>query len=140
MRVIVLRLLVVIFFALSLIHFYWGLGGQWGFENVLPSNEAGIALLDPSILDTIIVGGGLLLMGAFYLCCFDLIDINFNHPIIKVIKWCIPIIFLIRAIGDFKYVGFFKTIDMTDFAHMDTFFYSPLCLLIALMGYFVARG
>ena len=37
-----------------------------------------------------------------------------------------------RAIGDFKYVGFFKRVRGSKFARMDTLVYSPLCLLLAL--------
>ena len=44
----------------------------------------------------------------------------------------IGIIMLIRAVGDFKYVGFFKKIKGTIFAQNDTHFYSPLCLLISI--------
>ena len=41
-------------------------------------------------------------------------------------------IFILRAIGDFKYVGFFKKVKNTPFAKLDSKFYSPLCLLIGL--------
>jgi hypothetical protein len=38
---------------------------------------------------------------------------------------------LARAIGEFKYVGFFKRVRGSRFATLDTFVYSPLCLLLA---------
>ncbi|TKI67695.1 DUF3995 domain-containing protein [Lysinibacillus mangiferihumi] len=47
------------------------------------------------------------------------------------------VIFLIRAIGDFKYVGFFKKIKHSQFARNDTWLYSPLCLFISLVYLFV---
>ncbi len=47
----------------------------------------------------------------------------------------IPIVFIIRAIGEFHYVGFFKQIKDTDFGQMDTLLFSPLCLVIGLMGF-----
>jgi len=43
-------------------------------------------------------------------------------------------IFLLRAIGEFRYVGFFKKIKTTPFGQRDTKYYSPLCLLIGIMG------
>jgi len=46
-------------------------------------------------------------------------------------------IFLLRAIGDFNYVGFFKKIKDTNFGKMDSKYYSPLCLVIAIMGFAV---
>jgi len=48
--------------------------------------------------------------------------------------WAITTIFLIRAIGEFKYIGFFKKIKTTTFGQMDTKFYSPLCLIISFLG------
>lgn len=37
----------------------------------------------------------------------------------------------LRAVGDSRYVGFFKRVRGSTFATLDTFVYSPLCLLLA---------
>jgi hypothetical protein len=37
---------------------------------------------------------------------------------------------LLRAVGEFRYVGLFKRVRGTKFAVLDTFVYSPLCLLL----------
>jgi hypothetical protein len=37
-----------------------------------------------------------------------------------------------RAVGEFKYVGFFKRVRGSKFARLDTLVYSPLCLLLAI--------
>ena len=62
--------------------------------------------------------------------------ISYDLPdwIIKYGGWIIPIIFILRAIGEFKYVGFFKRIKQTEFGKLDTKFFSPLCLTIGLIG------
>ena len=39
---------------------------------------------------------------------------------------------IVRAIGDFKYVGFFKQRRGTRFALLDTRFYSPLALALGV--------
>ncbi len=47
------------------------------------------------------------------------------------IQWgCIACaaVFLLRAMGDFRYVGFFKKVTHTAFARQDTRLFSPLCL------------
>ena len=49
----------------------------------------------------------------------------------------IGIVMLVRAVGDFKYVGFFKKIEGTIFAQNDTRYYSPLCLLISLNAFYI---
>ena len=46
---------------------------------------------------------------------------------------------LARAIGEFKYVGFFKQVRGSRFATLDTLVYSPVCLLLALGVALVAR-
>jgi Protein of unknown function (DUF3995) len=46
----------------------------------------------------------------------------------------ISLLFFLRAIGDFRYVGFFKKVKQTVFARLDSKYYSPLCLFIAVCG------
>jgi len=134
MKIILTRTLTTIFFVLAIIHFYWALGGQWGFENALPTNEQGIKILNPKTIDSIIVGIVLLIFGLFYLFSFNSLKNKLLIIIRNIGLWVIPIIFVVRAMGDFKYVGFFKQIDGTVFADMDTKFYSPMCLVIGLVG------
>ena len=43
-------------------------------------------------------------------------------------------LFFLRAIGEFRYVGFFKRVRDTAFAKADTRFYSPLCVFIAVLS------
>ena len=43
------------------------------------------------------------------------------------------LVFLLRAIGDFKYVGIFKTIKHSTFAQNDSKWYSPLCLFLSFV-------
>lgn len=128
-------ILFVIFIALSLLHISWGLGGSWGFEDSIPKNEEGKWMLKPKKLDSIIVGIGLLFFGLFYLIKVGLFTLELPAIAITMASWIIPGIFLLRAIGDFRYVGFTKKIKTTTFAKKDTNYYSPLCLGIALIGF-----
>ncbi|MGK9517941.1 DUF3995 domain-containing protein, partial [Salmonella enterica subsp. enterica] len=51
----------------------------------------------------------------------------------QALQWGISAIALImfaRAIGDSELVGFFKKVGGSRFARLDTFFYSPLCLML----------
>lgn len=131
--------LTILFFGLAAIHFYWGYGGQWGFTNSLPTNEQGVRILNPKTIDSIIVGSGLLLFGTFYLFLGEIIKIKIAMWFKNILQWLIPLIFILRAIGDFKYVGFFKEIKTTEFANLDTNFYSPLCLVIGFIGFIVIK-
>lgn len=128
-------LLIVIFSILALIHFYWASGGVWGFESVLPTNEQGQQMLSPQTFDSIIVGSGLTLFAAFYWIAFISANRKLPFWVRKIGLWAIPLIFGLRALGDFKYIGFFKKIKSTEFAKSDTLFFSPLCLIIAIVGF-----
>jgi len=127
-------LLSIIFFVLGLIHLNWVIGGKFGFSKSLPTKVTGERVLNPKKIDSAIVGLGLITFGLFYLINAKLILFNIPDWVLKYGAWVIPAIFLLRAIGDFKYVGIFKTIKTTDFGKLDTKFFSPLCLIITLIG------
>lgn len=46
--------------------------------------------------------------------------------------WVLALLFTARAIGDFRYVGFFKRIRGSRFAALDSAAYSPICFLLGL--------
>ncbi|BDD03899.1 DUF3995 domain-containing protein [Aureibacter tunicatorum] len=127
-------ILSAIFIGLGLIHFNWLIGGKFGFEESLPTKENGERVLNPKKIDSAIVGIGLTAFGIFYLLKSELIEFNLPEWIIKYGNWVIPIIFLLRAVGEFKYVGFFKTVKNTKFGKWDTKLFSPLCFVIGIFG------
>jgi hypothetical protein len=127
-------LLFIIFFVLGLIHFNWVFGGKWGFEKAVPTKENGERVLNPKKFDSAIVGFGLILFGLVYFLKSGLVNFQIPNWIFIYGIWIIPSIFILRAIGDFKYVGFFKKIKNTEFAKADSKFFSPLCLTIGLIG------
>jgi len=127
-------LLFITFFVLACIHFNWVFGGKWGFEKALPTKENGERILNPKKLDSAIVGFGLILFGLVYLLKSGLINFQIPNWILLYGSWIISAIFILRAIGDFKYVGFFKKIKNTEFAKADSRIFSPLCLTIGLIG------
>ncbi len=124
----------VIFFILAGIHFNWVLGGAWGFEAALPTNAEGKRVLNPKKLDSFIVGLGLLSFGLFFLIKTGLVSIGLPKWLLNYGTLIIAAIFLLRAIGDFKYIGFFKKIKNTKFAKADNNYFSPLCLFLAVIA------
>ena len=130
--------LILIFFFLSALHFYWAVGGKWAFETALPSDESGIVAFKPGFWACAIVGFGLFAFGALVAWYVGWISISFLPSFLQNAVWVIALIFLFRAIGDFRYVGFFKQLKTTAFAKLDTKIYSPLCLFIGLSALFIA--
>jgi hypothetical protein len=121
-----------IFTMLSGIHFYWAFGGKFGSKAVVPE-MSGEVVFKPSFLATILVAFALLL-GAWLSWKPHL---NSCNSTLIYGNLAIAIVMFIRAIGDFKYVGFFKKIKGTIFAKNDTYYYSPLCLLIWLNALYI---
>lgn len=119
---------------MSCIHFYWSTGGSIGYASSLPADENGNVLLAPGIIDCIIVAIILLVFAFVYIFTLDHRKPKIFNYLIIFGQWVIPMLFLIRAIGDFKYVGFFKQVTTTEFAYMDTYYFTPLCLLISCLG------
>ena len=124
----------LILIALGVIHFNWVFGGKFGFKESLPTKENGERVLNPRKIDSAIVGIVLTAFGVFYALKSGLINYNIPEQIMTYGSWIIPILFLLRAIGEFKYVGFFKSVRKTGFGKLDTMFFSPLCLLIGILG------
>ena len=137
MTTIIAIILFLIF--LSSIHFYWGVGGRWGSEAVIPTKDDNVKVMMPGLLPTFIVAFGLSGFGLFILIKSELISLNLPLWLDNYGLWIIAGIFILRAIGEFNYVGFFKKIKHTKFGQRDTKYYSPLCLLIGILTIIIER-
>lgn len=131
--IVIAVVLFLIFALLSIIHFYWGFGGKWGSQAVVPTKDDTKPLFVPGTISTFIVGIGLLCFAFFYLIKYRLIEIILPAWLDKYGFWIIISIFTLRAIGEFNYVGFFKKHTSSKFAINDTKYYSPLCLVIVIL-------
>jgi hypothetical protein len=127
----------LIFIALSIVHLNWAKGSSWGFEKSIPTTEEGKRVLNPTRKDSLIVGIGLLFFAFFYLIKAGEISIELPYWVLRIAGWLIPIIFIFRSVGDFKYIGFFKKITTTGFATNDSKLYAPLCLLLGINGIYL---
>lgn len=135
MFILLVSINTLIFLVLSGLHFYWATGGKRGLAASLPSNPSTQDFLfKPSILATLVVAFGLLLFAIVTLGNAVALPVAIDQRYYRYSEILISIIFLLRAVGDFKYVGFFKRIRETYFAKMDSKFYSPLCLTIFIVG------
>ncbi len=131
-------ILMLIFITLSGIHIYWALGGKWGADEAIPSIKGDKKVFEPGPIATLIVAFGLLCFAAIvYFNAFDSgVKSNWFFNIIQTKGlWLIVIMFLLRAIGEFKYVGFFKKVKDTSFGKADTQIFTPLCLGISVISF-----
>jgi hypothetical protein len=136
----------VILLTISLLHFYWMLGGKWGGAQALPTNPEGKQVLNPSAVACGIVAVALLIGSLLFAHFAGLSFLDFDwlpsklktHPskleILRGGLWAAAAVFLLRAMGDFKFVGFTKSVKNTSFGRLDTLYYSPLCLVLGTIS------
>jgi len=114
---------------LAVLHVYWAFGGTWASAHTVEEDDEGKPRYAPGFLDTMLVAVALasaaliLLVEGGY---------AFAPPLVRIAVAVIGLVFLARAVGDFRSFGFFKRERGTPFARRDTFVYSPLCLALGL--------
>ncbi len=119
-----------LFLSLSLLHAYWAMGGDWGSSAVVPEVEGGRAF-------TPTPGATLAVAGAFFVAALVVLGRSgiwggfVPAWIFYLGTWVMAAVFFLRAVGDFRLAGFFKTVRGTRFARRDSLLYSPLCFFIS---------
>lgn len=118
-----------LFLLLGSLHVYWAFGGKMGLASAIPE-ISGEAAFRPGPGMTLAVALVLFGFGVLALLLWQVAE----APLwLRLGGWLAAGVFALRAIGDFRYVGFFKKVRHTDFGYMDSRLYSPLCLLIACL-------
>ena len=119
----------VAFMALALWHFYKALGPH--SEGAVPSVN-GRPLFVPSRGATVAVGIVLVLFAGLVAATAGLMAVGLPRALLSWLSYGLALGLLLRAVGEFRYVGLLKRVRGTKFAVLDTYVYSPLCLLLAV--------
>lgn len=122
--------LAALFVLLALWHFGMAALPSSGKGGAVPSVD-GKALFKPSRLATVGVGVVLLLFAALMAATGGVLRTGLSPMLLAGLSYALAAGLLARGIGDFKYLGLFKRVRGSRFATLDTFVYSPLCLLLA---------
>ncbi|TGK04436.1 DUF3995 domain-containing protein [Leptospira selangorensis] len=118
-----------VLFFLSALHIFWAFGGKLESITVIPETNG---------KPTFVPSRGLTLLVAFALFGFGAVALWSSGNIFSpnktsaVFSLLIAFIFLGRAVGDFRLVGYFKKIKNTKFAKYDYLIYSPVCILLGI--------
>ncbi|WP_406610817.1 DUF3995 domain-containing protein [Agarivorans sp. JK6] len=113
----------------SILHFYWAFGGKYGLKSAGPRLEN---------KEDFVPSGYIIFMVACLLLGLSALAIQLINPLeifednVKYFGYFIAFVFVVRAIGDFKYVGFFKKVYNSSFAKLDTKYFSPLILFLGV--------
>jgi hypothetical protein len=130
--------LVIVLAGISLLHAYWALGGKFGSAYTVPT-VSGRRMFDPTPPATWAVS---CLFGIAVIMVLGKAGWIGTGPLAWVFDasmWGLSLVFLLRAVGNFRSFGFFKTVKGTPFAHWDNWLFSPLCLLLAMLAAGLAR-
>ncbi len=112
------------------LHVYWAAGGRRGKGVVVPTS-GGRAVMAPSTMATVVVAGALAAASGLYVGAAARWEPRW---LFRVGAAGAATVLAARAIGDRRYVGFFKRSRGSAFARRDTYFYSPLCAALAVAG------
>lgn len=91
----------------------------------------GKPLFVPSRHATLAVAVVLALFAGLVAATAGLVSLGLPAVVLSWLSYALALGLLARAVGEFKYVGFFKRVRGSRFATLDTLVYSPLCLLLA---------
>ena len=119
-----------VFVVLALWHFYMACVGPRGQGAAVPSVD-GRPLFVPSTRSTIAVGIVLVLFATLVAATSGMLSIGLPTRLLVWLSYGLALGLLARAVGEFRYAGFFKSVRGSRFARMDTRVYSPLCLLLS---------
>ncbi len=137
---IIAIILIISFVGLAALHLYWALGGKFGMSAALPEVD-GAPVFTPGAAATIAV--------AFVLTGFALIALVLGFgagyaaaltPYAVLLGFAVGGVLVLRAVGELKYVGFFKRVKGSKFAMYDSWLFSPFCLLAGGAFLLLAAG
>lgn len=131
MSLIIAWSLIAVFAGLSLVHVYWLFGGRVGRLAAIPEVD-GKPIFEPSALAMLTVAIGLALCAVVIAGTAGMLALPLSQTMLVWLTHALAVVLLLRAIGDFRLVGFCKRIRDTRFAYLDTALYSPLCLVLAI--------
>lgn len=135
MKSVLPMVLASVFLLLALVHVYWGLGGASGKSAAIP-HVNGAPSFRPSSAGTLLVASALVLCALLVASVSGLVLLPVPHALLAWFTYGLATVLLLRAIGDFRLVGFFKREHSSRFAYLDSLVFSPLCLLLSI-GVFV---
>ena len=125
---------IAILIAVAVAQMYWTLGGSIGLPLTVPGTVRAPPYR-PTGMNRLLVSLSLLVAADLMLVRVGVLTTRIPELGLRVACGALAAAFLARAIGDFRYYGFFKRVTDSPFARLDTAVYSPVCAyLAAAMG------
>lgn len=109
------------------LHAYWGIGGRWGLDAAVPQRADGSPAFKPGPWACFAVSAACVALAGLLVWP----SIAAAPLTVRALLWIALAVFVVRAVGDGKQVGFSKADHSTDFARADDALYSPLVVGLA---------
>lgn len=129
--------LTLVLLSLAAVHLYWATRGA-GTTVGIPSHPDGTPIFRPGRVATFGVAVGLGVAALLVAGRAGLADVGISPVVLHVGVWGVAVAFMLRTVGEFRYVGLFKRVRGTPFARWDTRLFTPLCAAIATAAVVVA--
>jgi hypothetical protein len=128
----------LVFVALAVWHFRMALVPSSGESSGVPT-VGGKPLFVPTARATVAVGVALVLFACLVAATGGLVHVGIPMHVLSWLCYALALGLFARAVGEFKYVGFFKRVRGSRFARLDTLVYSPMCVALGVGVALVAR-
>lgn len=129
--------LAFVLFALGALHVFWGVRNRYGGSVVIPELR-GQPAFGPARAQSFAVAAALFAATFIALAQGRVVPALLPRTPLSWAAMAAGSAFLLRAIGEFRLVGFSKRIRGTAFARWDTWCFSPLCVLIGSAFWYLA--
>lgn len=123
----------ITFGVLAILHVYWACGGRRGLSRAIPTTVDGAPVIRPGRVACGIVAAGLAACGYACIAFAGWAPSPLSRSVLRSVLWIIAALFLVRTIGDRKFVGLTRSVTGTAFARYDRWFYTPLCAMLAVL-------
>lgn len=127
-----------IFLALAFLHLYWAIARKPGSTAVLPTSYSSRPAFKPGRLVTLMVAVGLFCCAWVIVSNLTFVGWPFGQQYLRYTTLGISVVFFLRIVGDFHYMGVFKKIKDTRFARNDNRVFIPLCIVVGTLSCLIA--
>jgi hypothetical protein len=129
--------LAAVLFTLAMLHVVWAVRNRYGGSVAIPKVNGRPAFI-PSRTSTLVVAALLLAATTVALAQGHVLADFLPEALVRWAAMAAGTVFLLRALGEFRLVGFFKRVRDSDFARWDTWCFSPLSALMGSAFWYLA--
>lgn len=127
-------ILIIISLIVAGFHILWGIESR-GTRKVIPEDDDFRPIFSPTPFACFLMAFAFIILALFSLAKY--VNFPLPHLVDAYGTYAVAIVFFLRAIGDFNYMGIFKKKYKSEFAHHDTYFFTPLCIIVGILCLFI---